>query len=459
MDAASVFKNVLTVGMVLVSTSTAFAFQHDVWTLERRPLLQSQTHLLCDSCKPNPDAAAVDQANVGCDFTTGAKTCPCESSCSECTPANCQCSSNDTVELKLHLDSGEESSSKTLGGMLSDWLTKGPKLTAQFAIHLDSAPKEQTITKLVANAPLSVHRKPTMVTPVDSVGLAPQTASPMKFFQEVSRFQIGDVIWCGHRICSGTKCYDVSDDKVQSSNCDQEASEQAAIDEPIIMVPVAPPVPQSYEVAINRTEDLDDTGRLLQQAGLQNAQVTLPVATVVELLVAKTELSTRLEMTQQLLDERQSTHQQILSLSERNARLSTQVAVAEARQQLTETLATSWIERAELAAKVASLEGTQSKPSVVSAPAVHSIQEDLSNIRRQIALLRRNQPVPFASSAVGTPQFQPYQRIFGRVPAPYVPLVEVPVPTSIQSASPECQSGQTEASAKTANTVEETIDR
>jgi hypothetical protein len=103
------------------------------------------------------------------------------------------------------------------------------------------------------------------------------------------------------------------------------------------------------------------------------------------------------------MDERQQAMQQIQSLANRNATLSTQLAVAEARNHMSEALTASVVDRAELAIKLASVESKSTKLQG-SSNVVQTIQEDLSNIRRQIALLRRS-PVPFAQSYVG---MQPY---------------------------------------------------
>ena len=142
----------------------------------------------------------------------------------------------------------------------------------------------------------------------------------------------------------------------------------------------------------------------------------MPVCSAVKLLIANKELSTRLEMTEQLINERQFTNEQIQALNERNAKLQTQVAVAEARQQISDMLTASIVERAELAIRLANMDNKSGRSSESNTSrSVQAIQEDLSNIRRQIALLRKTQPVPFAQSYVGL-----------SAPRPYIPTAQLP---------------------------------
>lgn len=241
----------------------------------------------------------------------------------------------------------------------------------------------------------------------------------MRFLEGVSQLKIGEVTVCGHRICTGTKCYDVEDGAVESSKCDAEGRQYE--EQPILVVPMAPPPPHYYESAAttNQVAPIEDAEVVVEKA-LANTQLSLPASTVVELLVAKTELMTRLELNEQMMQERQQNAQTVQILSERNARLATQVAVAEARQELTEALTASLIERAELAVKLASVESKPAAQHTEAVSTVKTIQEDLSNIRRQIALLKRGSPVPFATSSVGTGN----PTAFGRE----VPVMKSPVP-------------------------------
>ena len=251
---------------------------------------------------------------------------------------------------------------------------------------------------------------------------APPIAKPMRFTERIPRIQlrelVNDVIICGHRICSGTKCYDVKDEPVAGTACDKTGAtiaNECADEEQILELPMAPPAPPGESIAFDRNGIPEtEAASILRNSGLGSVSISLPVTTVVDLLMAKTELSTRLEMTGQLMDERQMAMEQIQSLANRNATLSTQLAVAEARNQMSDALTASVVERAELAIKLASYD-TKSAKFQGTSNVVQTIQEDLSNIRRQIALLRKS-PVPFAPSYVG---MQPLQ--------PYVPTAQLPV--------------------------------
>jgi len=315
---------------------------------------------------------------------------------------------------------------------VSDWLTKSPKFSAQLAIHFGTS--DDPADKLGADAPSVEIAASGTRTPF---GAAPQIAKPMRF-QGIPRIQlgeiVGDVIACGHRICSGNKCYDVKDEPIAGTRCD--ASEPGVQDiaggenEEILVVPMAPPAPPGHDIAsYGFAGPESEASSILRSSGLQNVHVSIPVSTIVELLVAKTELGTRLEMAEHLMSEREQATVQFRSLSDQNARLSTQLAAAEARQQVSDVLTASLLERTELAMKLASIESRNGKVADAS-PSVQAIQEDLSNIRRQIAILRRSQPVPFAPSYVGI-QTRPY------VPTAQLPLLEQE-PLSTEDIEKEC---------------------
>jgi predicted P-loop ATPase len=109
--------------------------------------------------------------------------------------------------------------------------------------------------------------------------------------------------------------------------------------------------------------------------------------------------------------ERQAAMEQIYSMAEKNARLQTQIAVNEARQHATEQLTASLIDRTEVAMKLVATRtdsNTENCEANESTVTLKAIQEDLSNIRKQIALMKRQAPVPFAPSSVGRPSVQPY---------------------------------------------------
>ena len=319
---------------------------------------------------------------------------------------------------------------------LSEWLSKSPKFSAQVAIQFGTEPSDKVVSGRFELADSNF----TIVKPSETfVNVALPTVrpispitKPMKFTEQISRLQlgefIGDVIICGHRICTGNKCYDVKDEPVVGIPCDgsvktkadsNEENEENEEEEQILVLPIAPPAPPGGDIAqfsepiFSDNVDESEASSILRNSGLGNVNISLPVTTVVDLLVAKTELSTRLEMTCQLMDERQLAIDKIQSLANRNATLATQLAVAEARNQMSDALTASVVERAELAIKLASVEPKSSKMSGASS-VVQTIQEDLSNIRRQIALLRKS-PVPFAQSVVGK-----------TIPQPYIPTAQLP---------------------------------
>ena len=350
-----------------------------------------------------------------------------------------------------------------IAAFVSDWLAKTPKFSAQVAIHFGTPtvqdrnlPMEVVVHDhadgrfavgqvfsdlgvagnfLLEKRPFDVTRQITGVNQsVTVLKDATPISKPMRFSERLPRIQLGDlvndVIICGHRICTGNKCYDVKDEPVKGTACDKADAinaDECGQEEPIQIVPMAPPAPPIAEVAQYNTDGSQtEASAILRNSGLGNVNISVPVTTVVDLLVAKTELSTRLEMTSQLMDERQAAMQQIQALANRNAALSTQLAVAEARNQMSESLTASVVEKAELAIKLAALEPKNGKLQS-SNNAVQTIQEDLSNIRRQIALLRRS-PVPFAQSYVGTQVHQPY------VPTAQLPVSQMTKETEVTSA-------------------------
>lgn len=368
-----------------------------------------------------------------------------------------------------------------IAAFVSDWLSKSPKFSAEVAIHFGAAPHLQNkqsespvgvyvqegqtgryfnVSRSV-NSDLEVTREFVLEErnfdllnraddAMKSVSrlAVPQIAKPMRFTERIPRIQfgdlggmVGDVIICGHRICSGNKCYDVKDEPVAGTACDKTgdanviASENGE-EEQILVLPMAPPAPPGVDIALYGNGNTEsEAATILRNSGLGSVNISLPVTTVVDLLVAKTELSTRLEMTSQLMDERQQAMQQIQSLANRNATLATQLAVSEARNHMSEALTASVVDRAELAIKLASVESKSAKQNG-SSSVVQTIQEDLSNIRRQIALLRKS-PVPFAQSYVGM--------------QPYVPTAQLPA--SQLSKNPETTCAVDEPASPEATTV------
>ena len=439
MDAASKIKTILVVLAASFGT-TGFAYGDDSDTKAPCKGLECKTATLLDT----PRIAAVCCGDKACEQGK----CPA-----------CICVGETPVAGQLECQKSSRESGIQV--FLSEWLSKSPKFSAHVAIQFGATPN---VPQFVRETPIDVHcndgqkGRVSVVRQVYSdLGVVPgglvladsnfslvepnetfvnvalptvrQTSTitkPMKFTEQISRLQlgefIGDVIICGHRICTGTKCYDVKDEPVAGTPCDK--SDETKVDtneeeEQILVLPIAPPAPPGGEIAqfsdpiFSENVDESEASSILRNSGLGNVNISLPVTTVVDLLVAKTELSTRLEMTCQLMDERQLAMDKIQSLANRNATLATQLAVAEARNQMSDALTASVVERAELAIRLASVEPKSSKISG-SATVVQTIQEDLSNIRRQIALLRKS-PVPFAQSVVGK-----------TIPQPYIPTAQLP---------------------------------
>ena len=139
---------------------------------------------------------------------------------------------------------------------------------------------------------------------------------------------------------------------------------------------------------------------------LSDVQVTLPASTLVAYIVAHAQNSVRLEMSQQLAAERAMYAQRYELLLQHNQQLQTQLAMIEAQQESTEALAL----RASMSSKSdwsappnESNEQKRCLSLTASREDFDAIQEDLSNIRKQIAILKSNSnPIPFAPSYVGT---------------------------------------------------------
>jgi len=323
----------------------------------------------------------------------------------KCTDGKCE------VATDCDLDLQHAHSKNGIAAFVSEWLSKSPRFSLGFAVHFgESEPIASDLPRVELQKLDSKAYKTQVSSPI---------AKPMRFTQQVPRIQLGefvnDVIICGHRICSATKCYDVKDEPVTGTACDKTEDPNAVAgeeSEQILVLPLAPPPPPGVDIALygDGTPETP-AASILRNSGLGNVSISLPVTTVVDLLVSNIELSTRLEMTSQLMDERQASMDKLQSLANRNATLATQLAVAEARNQMSEALTASVMERAEWVVKLASLDSASPRAPISSA--VKTIQEDLSNIRRQIALLRRS-PVPFAQSYVGI--------------QPYVPTAHLPKP-------------------------------
>jgi hypothetical protein len=315
--------------------------------------------------------------------------------------------------------------------LLSGWLKSQPKFTTLFAVHFasdESAPVVPCATTRVTEEIQKVG---------DSLNI-PRVTKPMKFstgFPAGLGKIVDEVISCGHRICNGKQCVDVTDETVKGSDCTNETVVED--EQPILMVPVAPPAPPAVFVAESEEQSRDPLAdMLLHDKSLNQAEVSVPVGKFVRLMMDRAEMATRLEMSEQIASERTAAMEQILALSDKNARLATQLAIAEVRQQYTDNLAASMADRAETALKLtasAAATPNASGEAESQSPAMKAIQEDLANIRKQMSLLRRTQPVPFASSSVGLPA------------RPYIPTAQIVTPPTL---SPSLEGEESESTIK-----------
>lgn len=255
----------------------------------------------------------------------------------------------------------------------------------------------------------------------------------------------------GHKkICAGGRCYEVDEATVEGKTCDQPKVEETAEDEPIIAAPVPPPLPTSYQFAdvpptCEQGQYVEPSSIMAEDFGfelLNRSNVSVPAGVLVRLMVENTAAKTKLEMTQALMEERSAVMEHVMALMERNAQLQTQIAVMESRQHMSDAISANVAERLDAALRttpqVESSEWTVEEATAEGRNQIDTIQEDLANIRRQIAIIKRNQPVPFAPSYVGTPAAatsNPWRT--ARV-TPYVPIV-APVPVAKESCTdPAC---------------------
>ncbi len=135
----------------------------------------------------------------------------------------------------------------------------------------------------------------------------------------------------------------------------------------------------------------------------------------VELRVLNAELIARLEMTQAILELQNHYTDQIVSLERQNAKLAIESAELRVKNEVNEKITAGLIERTELSAKLTAAHDwissrtayeasipLQVQPSAFVAnptyeETIAAIQEDISNLRRQLPLIKRT-PVPFAVS-------------------------------------------------------------
>lgn len=317
---------------------------------------------------------------------------PCESK-----PCPCQ-QSNDGVS-----DAGP-----SLLGWLTKRLTEPPRFSATLSVQIKRTP-DSADKKLGSGAPV-VQAK--LVHLSDEASQEVSTAhidKPLTFGSSLTEGLeklVDGVIACGHKICNETKCIVIEDEGAAAAS-EEKSSDQT--EEPILVIPAAPPAPPvSHFTNAHPTPSGDELDAILDQSGFKQMEVPVSANQFVRLLVERAHLATRLEMTEQLMTERNVALEQIHALAERNANLAAQAAVAEVKQQLAETLHAQLAEKADIALKLAMKnEGSTERPEKDS-KVIQDIQEDLSNIRKQIGLIRRQSPVPFAPSYLGK-VVQPYK--------------------------------------------------
>lgn len=217
-----------------------------------------------------------------------------------------------------------------------------------------------------------------------------------------------------------------------------ESVAEPVVEQPILAAPVAPPVPPSFPFAMHSSSQdtfalgIADELNLDHLGGLEHATVAVPLRSLIGTMISHTENRVRLEMTEQWMAERASIAQSYHLLLEQNQMLQHQLAVLDSRQRVQDDLTAALVERTELAVQMLhqnALQSAYSSHNGTNSAEIGSgtlgnidvpqqsqcesltaarddwdtIQEDLSNIRRQIAILKQPNPVPFAPSDVGIP--------------------------------------------------------
>jgi hypothetical protein len=215
--------------------------------------------------------------------------------------------------------------------------------------------------------------------------------------------------------CDGTRCYTVlkDSDKETEENTPSSTAKAIACEEPEIILQsnTAPPVIQPTSplgCSLGRHEPIRERSAAIDiRPSIEQDYV--------ELRVLNAELVARLEMTQAILELQNLYTDQILSLERQNAQLIAEAAELRVKNEVNEQLTAGLIERTELSARLTAAHDwissrtayeaslpVQAHPSAVVAnpsyeEVISSIQEDLSNLRRQLPLIKRA-PVPFAIS-------------------------------------------------------------
>jgi hypothetical protein len=351
-------------------------------------------------------AFALDQPIPSDDASTrkGAaaqETCPCEESKEE-PPAK--------PLATAPREKTTEASNITLAQWVSDWMKNPRRVTAKLAIH-------GVVPEIELEA----------VLPASQINSSAPQSPPAPA-----------AVASTDPVVSTTGEFDSHPDEVSAEN---PAEEQ------IRVAPVAPPIPTSFPFATQNADPLGpkhlhpnqlDPNQLHPDYVLQeypideypsepypsqpypslelpnpnlfgsfsDVQVTLPASTLVAYIVAHAQNSVRLEMSQQLAAERAMYAQRYELLLQHNQQLQTQLAMIEAQQESDEAVAlrASMPSKSEWSAPpTESNEQTRCLSLTASREDFDAIQEDLSNIRKQIAILKsHSNPIPFAPSYVGT---------------------------------------------------------
>lgn len=423
------------------SGGSAIADESDSCPLKCKSPCPLKCTSICDSCKQDgdsckeegnttsgPDSNSVtSRKNAACESTAeqstadnGCKNSCCETQCPEIqessariiatsTRANCTVceskQSDSASESLLVKKSTKNRKPQTLAVWVSDLLTNKPQIKAHLAVH----------------------------------GVVPD-------------LELEPIVNCGHKICAGNKCYEVEDGSVEGKACDQpvDESDVGSEEEPIIMVPAAPPVPNSYHFTATTPETWNEPSSELSVAvqSLGKSHVSVPASLLLSLMVERADATARLELTQALMEEREAHAEQVRLMAEQNLQLQNQISLMATRMEYSNTVAALEHQRAiathhqvELAPQPQQAPSqnapSQSAPSR-DASKLQSIQEDLTNIRRQIALLKWHQPVPFAPSSIGADAAdnESYSWRQARI-SPYIPVF--PHANAIQG-SAECSS-------------------
>jgi hypothetical protein len=357
-----------------------------------------------DTCSENCDCGGTEST------TKSGNTTSCNLAGDDTDPK----SSSPKVVPTLFISAQESRSSQSdwfLSDMLGSWLQSPIRFKTEVAVHFSHDGEAVDHKNLIATVCLENAEQDNKTVgganQLKSNSGTPLAAKPLEFSTGFEKL-VEDVIACGHRICTGNKCYEVKDEPVVGDDCSTTESKEE--EEPIMVVPAAPPAPPAMYFTENENAPSSKAG-LVDDAVLKELDISGPAKVVMNLLVDNARLSAKLELTETLMAERQAAMEQIYTLAEKNARLQTQIAVNEARQHATEQLTASLIDRTEVAMKLVATRTdseTENSQSSDSNATLKAIQEDLSNIRKQIGLMKRQVPVPFAPSSVGRPQVQPY---------------------------------------------------